>query len=95
MIITEIKKDKCLVEFVISGRRYTVLTDDLKHAIKEVERWQSCGGSNFTTKLIELIAKADKYNKAKILQGFPEEMLAYLLWYYDMPLKRELLESEQ
>lgn len=93
MIITEIKKDKYLVEFVINGRRYTVLTGDLKHAIKEVERWQSCGGSNFTTKLIELIAKADKYNKDKILQGFPEEMCAYLLWYWNMPFKRELFED--
>jgi hypothetical protein len=93
MIITEIKKDKYLVEFVINGRRYTVLTGDLKYAIKEVERWQSCGGSSFNIKLIELIAKADEHNKLKILQGFPEEMCAYLLWYYNMPLKKELLED--
>lgn len=93
MIITEIKKDKYLVEFVINGRRYTVLTDYLKHAIKEVERWQCCGGSNFTIKLIELIAKADEHNKEKILKGFPEEMCAYLLWYWNMPFKRELFED--
>ena len=93
MIFQEIKKDKYFVEFVINGKRYAVLKGDLKHAIKEVERWQSCGGSNFTIKLIELIAKADERNKDKILQGFPEEMCAYLLWYYNMPLKRELFED--
>lgn len=93
MIFQEIKKGKHFVEFVINGKIYAVLKDDLKYAIKEVERWQSCGGSNFTIKLIELIAKADEHNKDKILKGFPEEMCAYLLRYYNMPLKKEILED--
>lgn len=93
MIITEIKKDKYVVDFVINNKKYVVMKENLKHAIKEVERWQSCGGSGFNIKLIELIAKADENNKEKILKGFPEEMCAYLLWYYNMPLKRELFED--
>lgn len=93
MIITEIKKDKYVVDFVINGRRYTVLTDNLKYAIKEVERWQNCGGSSFNIKLIELIAKADEHNKDKILQGFPEEMCAYLIWYWNLPFKKELFKD--
>lgn len=93
MIIQEINKDKYLVEFVINGRRYTVLTDELKHAIKDIKIWQQCGGTYFTIKLLELIEKADEYNKERILKGFPEVMCAYLIWYWNLPLKKELFED--
>lgn len=94
MIIEEIKTVGGMVNFQINNKLYVVPKCHLKRALNEVERWQNCGGSGFTIKLIELIAKADKYNKEKILKGFPEEICAYLLWYYNSPFKRVLFEGE-
>ena len=93
MIIEEIKAIGNMVNFQINKKLYIVQKACLKHALEEVVRWQNYGGSNFTIKLLELISKADKYNKEKILKGFPEEVCAYLLWYYNSPFKRELLED--
>ena len=58
MIFQEIKKDKYFVEFVINNRRYAVLIDDLKHAIKEVEIWQSYGGVKLYNKIIRTNCKS-------------------------------------
>ena len=93
MNFQEIKKHKYIVEFVINDKRYAVSTDELKHAIKDVEIWQQCGGTYFTIKLLELIGKADEYNKERILRGFPEVMCAYLIWYWNLPIKKELFED--
>lgn len=61
-----------------------VVTDKarVRWALGEVRRWQE-GATNFTCKLMELIAKADCNNKMKIAKAFPEEVLAYLMWYHN------------
>lgn len=38
-------------------------------------------GTNFRTQLLDLIAKADKFNRAKIRIGFPEEVQAWEDWH--------------
>ncbi|MBR5304902.1 MAG: hypothetical protein IKU37_08780 [Candidatus Gastranaerophilales bacterium] len=94
MIIQEIsKKSEYLIEFVVNNKAYIVSTNELKRACKDVEMWQQCGGTYFTIKLLELIGKADEHNKERILQGFPEVMCAYLLWYWNLPFKKELFED--
>ena len=59
MNFQEIKKHKYIVEFVINDKRYAVSTDELKHAIKDVEIWQQCGGTYFTIKLNIKISKIE------------------------------------
>ena len=93
MIIEEIKTVGNMVNFQINKKLYVIQKACLRHALNEVGRWQNCGGSGFSIKLIELIAKADKYNKEKIIKGFPEAVCAYLLWYYNSPFKKELFED--
>jgi len=38
-------------------------------------------GSCFSAQLFRLICHADDNNKIKIMHGFPEHMVIYLLWY--------------
>lgn len=80
--IEEMSDTKSMVDFVINGKKYCGMKSRLWWAITEVKRWQYSGGSNFTLQLMALIAKADDDNKQKILKGFPEEVCAYLMWYY-------------
>lgn len=94
MQVTEMGMTKSMVEFEIKGKKYIVMKSSLRTALKEVERWQISGGSNFTIKLIELIAKADNENKERILKGFPEVVCAYLLWFYKIAFG-QLFESDE
>ena len=80
--IEEMTDTKNMVDFIVNDKKYCVMKGRLKWALYELKRWQYCGGSNFTCKLFDLIAKADDSNKQKILMGFPAEMCAYLMWYY-------------
>ena len=82
LIIEEIKTTKNFIDVRINGEVYTMMKENLKWAVTEVKRWQFSGGTNFSQKLIQLIAKADDSNKEKLLKGFPEEVSAYLFWYY-------------
>lgn len=54
--------------------------------ILAVERlyWWQHGGTNFTSLLYDLIAKADNENKERIRLAFPHEVKAYLEWF-NMP----------
>lgn len=81
--IEEMSDTKNMVDFVIKGKRYCVMKGCLRQALLECKRWQYSGGSNFTIKLFDLIAKADDENKQKILLGFPSEVCAYLMWFYE------------
>ena len=82
LIIEEMSDTKSMVDFVIDGKKYCVMKNRLKSALVECKIWQFTGGTNFTCKLFDLIAKADDYNKLKILLGFPAEMCAYLMWFH-------------
>lgn len=58
---------------------------NLEEAITELFYWQAkwFGGGlreNFHSKLYELIHKADMPNKARLRQGFPEEVEAWEMW---------------
>ena len=81
MTVAEMKMTKSFVECVVDGKIYNLSKSYLLLAINEVKRWQYGGATNFTAKLIGLIAKADSSNKRKIFKGFPEEVIAYLMWY--------------
>lgn len=65
-----------------TGMKFCLMKEHFKKAVRELEYWRNdCQASNFTASLFRLICKADDKNKAKILKGFPDEMIAYLLWY--------------
>ena len=54
----------------------------LASAIKDVERWQYGGSSSFNVMLVSLIAKADDNNKSKLMQAYPEFVIAHNLWFW-------------
>lgn len=54
----------------------------LASAIKDVERWQYTDSNSFNVQLIKLIAKSDENNKIKLMQVYPEFVVAYLIWYW-------------
>lgn len=80
--IEDVEETLNMIDLVIDSKKYCIMKDSLLKALKEVEIWQYAGsGSNFTQKLIELIAKADRYNQKKLLLSFPEVVGAYLIWH--------------
>lgn len=70
------------IEVTLYNKIYLMNKGYLRWALGEVRRWQG-GATNFTCKLMELIAKADCENKKKIAKAFPEEVFAYLMWYHN------------
>lgn len=84
MVIKKIEfnhKDFQMIEVVVENIRYLLSRKELKQGIERVFNWQYCKGTDFGTKLVELIAKADDNNRFKIMRGFPETVIAYLLWF--------------
>lgn len=79
--VTKMFLSKNFVECIVDGKICNLDRSHLNWAIKEVERWQYGNTTNFTSKLFELLSKADNLNKRKIFMGFPEETIAYLMWY--------------
>ena len=49
-------------------------------AIRQLYIHFNSNGDHFTSKLFDLIAKADIFNKQRLSQGFPAEVMAYNLW---------------
>lgn len=49
-------------------------------AIHELWYWRVGDGTNFHSKLYNLIAKADRWNRERIRLGFPEEVKAFEQW---------------
>lgn len=55
----------------------------LDKAVKELYYWQfGSNPTNFTSRLFELMAKADMENAARLAKAFPIEAQAFLLWYH-------------
>lgn len=71
-----------LIEVSLFGEKIHIDKDNLYKALGEVIHWQK-RASNFTAQLMGLIAKADFFNRVKLAKGFPEEVFAYLLWYWE------------
>lgn len=62
---------------------YDVTKSQIANAFIHLEQWQKDPkASNFSTKLYNLMAKADFENFRKIFNGFPARATAYSLWYY-------------
>ena len=62
-------------------RRDGDLIMDYKKAVFELWCWQNSYSGCFHNKLFDLIHKADKFNKLKLMGGFPEECRAHRNWY--------------
>lgn len=52
-----------------------MITRTLEEAEQELYYWQMTDGDNFTSKLFELICKADRNNTELLSLGFPNECL--------------------
>ena len=85
-----IQVTKNMIEINLYGKKIHIDKEDLYWALGEVIGWQQ-GRSNFTARLMGLIAKADSSNKRKIAKGFTTEVFAYFLWYH----KKGLIECEK
>ena len=71
------------VDFEFNNQKYAINKSDLIKAFEELKIWyESWNRTNFSQKLIELICKADDYNKIKIAKSYPEFICAYYCWYY-------------
>ena len=65
------------------ARPYDVAKGQLANAFKNLKHWQeNPGGTDFSTKLYNLIAKADAENFRKLFNGFPVRVTAYILWQW-------------
>lgn len=72
------------------SQTYDVDKKALARALENLERWQSNpGGTNFSSILYGLMAKADNENFEKLFNGFPVRTTAYILWYWSID-KEEL-----
>lgn len=72
---------KNLIEVNLFGEKKNIDKKNLYTALGQVLNWQM-KTSNFTAQLIGLIAKADVFNRQKLAKSFPDEVFAYLLWYW-------------
>ena len=52
----------------------------LLQAARELHHWQYGGGTCFTSKLYDLYAKADARNRARLMNGFPDEGIVFTMW---------------
>ena len=52
--------------------------ENLTEGEKFIVKWQFRMLGHFNTALIDTIARADIINRAKLAQGFPEEVQAYI-----------------
>lgn len=73
---------KNLIEVNLFGEKKNIDKQNLYVALGQVLNWQK-KANNFTAQLIGLIAKADVFNQQKLAKSFPDEVFAYLLWYWE------------
>lgn len=55
--------------------------DEEEHALFDMYLWRTSRGDSFRHKLFDLMNKADAANLNKLTIAFPQEALAYKLWY--------------
>jgi len=67
---------------IFKGKTYDIAKGQLALAFRQLENWQARNGDDFSTKLFDLITKADSQNFRKIFNGFPARTTAYILWYF-------------
>ena len=69
--------------FEVKGKKYDILKSQLAGAFQNLYFWLTESGSNnFSSKLYDLLAKADSENFEKLFNGFPVRTIAYMLWFY-------------
>lgn len=82
--IEKLDESDNLISFqeITTGVKAQIMKDNFIQAIQRLYFWRKdiCQ-TNFTSMLYILLNKADDRNKMKIFVGFPEETIAYLLWY--------------
>lgn len=76
----ELLEEDCNIYF--SDYAIKLNRNELVNALRDVYRWQYSDGSSFSSKLIDLIAKADENNKAKLMKVYPKAVVAYILWFW-------------
>lgn len=61
---------------------FDIPKEQLKQAFIHLNQWQKePGATNFSSKLYDLMSKADGENFRKLFNGFPARTVAYCLWY--------------
>lgn len=63
-------------------RTFDISKEQLAIAFQLLEIWQEHNTDSFSSKLYDLMAKADCSNFRSISKGFPVRTTAYCLWYY-------------
>lgn len=61
----------------MSIETFNFTREKLTKAAFDLKLWCNHGGTNFTSKLFDLIAKADVGNKNKLRLGFPNEVFIF------------------
>ena len=80
--LIETKSFICFQE-LYSGKHFDLEKSDFKNALEQFKIWRSEQDStSFSAELFRLMSHADNNNIRKILTGFPEETIVYLLWYH-------------
>lgn len=83
MLIMYVGQTDNMLEFVtIDGKRVHLMKSEFNKVLNFFRMWrQDICGSNFSSKLFNLMSKADFENMQKFLTGFPTETIIYQLWY--------------
>jgi len=82
--IKKLEESKNLISFeeITTGIKVQVMKDTFINAVNKLKYWrENLDTPGFDSILYYLISKADDRNKLKFFVGFPEETIAYILWY--------------
>lgn len=82
--IIKTNETKSMIDFqeCYSGLNICLMKSNLIIAYQLFKNWlNNQYADNFHSELFRLACHADDHNKYRLLVGFPEEMVVYLLWY--------------
>ena len=82
--IIKMQETKSMIDFseCYSGLNICLMKSNFNRAFNRFKIWRNNQfGTDFTSELFRLACHADDNNKYKLLVGFPDEMVVYLLWY--------------